>query len=368
MNSPETPIYHKSSTLYAFAFSRQAIREQQQALLVEGYMDALAAYQSGHQNVVASSGTALTEQQLRHLQPYAKTLLFAFDMDRAGQDAARRAYDLTLDFDFQVKMVQLPHGKDIAEFALEHTSELAQILNESRPYGEIFYQQLQKTYGLGDIFAKRKIMQEFYPFFSLLKSSVEKDFYVRKMAQDFELTETQIYDEFKGNKLPKYHPARLHRSLVEKPELQPKKYLGDELLLGFMIEFPRISLLHREQLQEHLFGPDLKPIYNAYFAHYNSQGLETPTSDMPVFLASLEVSDQQLAQRAALLSFYVAEYYGEMSEAAIEAEIRVLIKNLQQLYLRKQRQTLQLQLLEAEKNNDKILREQYLQQLRSLPL
>lgn len=364
LNSPETPIYHKGNILYAFSFSRSSIKGRQEALIVEGYMDALAAYQAGAKNVVASSGTALTTQQLRLLQPFAKTLLFAFDMDSAGQDASKRAYDLTLDFDFQVKVVQLPEGKDIADFTIEHAGILNDILQKAMPYGECFYDNLVKTYGVADIFSKRKILQEFYPFFIQLKSSVEKDFFVRKFANELGLTETQIYDEFSSNKLPKYHPARLHRSLENEKSPHVKKYRADELLLGFMIEFPRISFLFLDKVSENLFEEDLKPIYKAYIAHYNGQGPEMTVVDS----GFVTLLDPEFAERAGLLSLYIAEYYGEIAESVVENEMKALIKNLQQTYFRKQTHSVQLKIMEAEKNGDKKMREQFLEQLKSLYL
>ncbi|MFO0780606.1 MAG: DNA primase [Candidatus Gracilibacteria bacterium] len=145
LNSPETAIYHKSNVLYGFSFAKPSIKEHQEVILVEGYMDMIAAFQAGLTNVVATSGTALTVQQLRHVQPFVRSIALAFDMDNAGQEAARRAFDLTQEFDFFVKVITLPEGKDIAEFAKTRSVELPAIVQSAQTYGDYFYEKLLQT-------------------------------------------------------------------------------------------------------------------------------------------------------------------------------------------------------------------------------
>lgn len=344
VNSPETPIYHKSNVLYGLSFAKSTIKEKNEVLVVEGYMDLIAAYQAGIHNVVASSGTALTLKQLQLLKPLAKILLFAFDMDQAGQEAAKRAYELAADLDFQIKIVLLPEGKDIAEFAKTRAEELPQILEQAANYGDYFYEKLLRTYGTADIAAKRKILQEFFPFLSQFRSSIEKDSFVRKLALDLDLSEIRIYDEMKNFRLPVSHPARIQGDL--QPEV--KKQLSDEILLGFMIEFPRIALLLRGQLENEFFQDDLKPIYNSFWDYYNGHRPE----DIGGFIAVLS---HDLAQKAALLSLYVVEKYGEIGEEACEREMKVLIDNLKKKIFTMKRQELQKKIREAEKAGDKNL-------------
>ena len=115
VNSPEGELFHKSAILYGLHLSRAAIAKQDRALVVEGNTDVIALRQAGLEPVVASMGTALTEQQLKELTRLTKRLYLCFDADAAGEDATLRGMELALQRGFDVKVVSLPHGKDPAD-------------------------------------------------------------------------------------------------------------------------------------------------------------------------------------------------------------------------------------------------------------
>lgn len=359
LNSPETAIYHKSNVLYGFSFAKSSIKEQQEVILVEGYMDMIAAFQAGLTNAVATSGTALTVQQLRHVQPFVRSIALAFDMDNAGQEAARRAFDLTQEFDFIVKVITLPEGKDIAEFAKTRSADLPAIVQAAQTYGDYFYEKLLQTYGSGDLANKRKILQEFYPFLQSLKSTIQKDDYVRRFAHDLHLQETQIYDEMKNFRLPMNHPARRFGGLDAPVQPKGKKFAADALLMGFLLEFPRIGQLQLSGLTEEYFSDDLKPIYKVFCDQYNGQGVQ----EVKDFLASLP---HEQAEKASLLSLYIREIYGEVGEEAAEKEMKTLIDKILKTTVRNKRNELQRQLEMAEKDGKKTDYLKLLQELHDL--
>jgi DNA primase len=119
MNSPETPLYSKGQVLFNLDKARQAIRQQDFALLVEGQMDCITAYMAGIQNVLATSGTAFTEMQVRLLARYTKRLFINFDPDAAGAKAAEKSIDLLTEEDFEVRVVTLEAGLDPDRFIRE---------------------------------------------------------------------------------------------------------------------------------------------------------------------------------------------------------------------------------------------------------
>ena len=119
MNSPETPLYSKGQVLFNLDKARQAIRQQDFALLVEGQMDCISAYMAGIQNVLATSGTAFTEMQVRLLSRYTKRLFINFDPDAAGANAAEKSIALLTEEDFEVKVVTLEAGLDPDRFIRE---------------------------------------------------------------------------------------------------------------------------------------------------------------------------------------------------------------------------------------------------------
>ncbi len=133
LNSPETPIYKKSTVLYNFHASKPAMRQHNRVVLVEGYMDVIGVASAGVSEVVASCGTALTSQQARMLHPHAETVVVNFDADPAGQDATERSIQVLLQEDLKVRVLALPDGKDPDEFCKRHGAEEYRRLLDAAP-------------------------------------------------------------------------------------------------------------------------------------------------------------------------------------------------------------------------------------------
>ena len=116
INSPETPIYNKSRALYGLSHAKEAIREKDYAILVEGYADLITSSQAGVRNIVASSGTALTVEQIRLISRYSKTIVLVYDADSAGSKAMMRGVDLVIEQGLEVRVTELPEGEDPDSF------------------------------------------------------------------------------------------------------------------------------------------------------------------------------------------------------------------------------------------------------------
>ena len=123
LNSPESEIYHKSNTLYGIYFAKKAITQQNFCILVEGYFDVLSMVQSGVENVVASSGTSLTSEQIRLISRFTKNITVIYDGDAAGIKASIRGIDMILKEGLNVRVVLMPEGEDPDSFAQSHSSE-----------------------------------------------------------------------------------------------------------------------------------------------------------------------------------------------------------------------------------------------------
>ncbi len=144
INSPETPIFNKSKLLYGLHKSKEAIRDSSLAILVEGQMDFLMSYQSGVKNVVATSGTALTNEHLKILRRLTDRLILSFDNDEAGQKAAERSIDLALAGDFSIRVLVLPE-KDPAEIARQNPEALKQLLTQSKTARDFYFDRYLKN-------------------------------------------------------------------------------------------------------------------------------------------------------------------------------------------------------------------------------
>ena len=184
VNSPETPIFQKSKLIYGFWKSKDAVRAEKRAVLVEGQMDFLMSWQSGVKNVIASSGTALTTDHLRALHRLAEELVINFDSDTAGSDAAERAIDLAEANDFSVKVATIVGFKDAAEAAQADPENVKKIVAAAVPAPEFYF----KKYLTGNRadFATRDGLTKLRTVLGKLKhmaSPVERDYWMQELAK-----------------------------------------------------------------------------------------------------------------------------------------------------------------------------------------
>lgn len=344
LNSPESQIYHKSNILYGYNFAKPVIKEQQNVLVVEGYMDVIMSYQSGVKNVVAPCGTALVASQIRMMKPLLSDITLAFDNDLAGQEAAKRAFEIVQQFDLSAYVVSVPDGKDPADYVKNHGEDFARVFSERMLFGEYLYKKLFSAYGTDSIAAKKLIVSEFLPFFAFLRSNVEKDEYVRRLASDLGMKEVQIYDELHNVRLPDFHPARSHGSIDG--GVVSVKRAAEELLLGFLIEYPRMAKMKISGISEELFSDELKPIYKSLLDQYNNHDSDSGES-------LIGLLPHEIKEKAGLLSLYVAERYNEMSEENVEKEIDALYGNMQKKFQSEKVRVIKNGLMEAEKEGNK---------------
>src|SRR3989339_362989 len=184
INTPQTLIYDKSMVLYGLSKAKQAIRQNDKCLLVEGNMDALMSYQAGVANVVASSGTALTPNHLKILQRYTNNLDLSFDTDQAGTIATRRGIGLALAQNFSVKVVSIedPLCKDPADFVQKHGSKWAELVSASKPVIQFYFDNLRSQINPSSVDGKKAVIAALAPFIRRIVSKVEKHHWISHLA------------------------------------------------------------------------------------------------------------------------------------------------------------------------------------------
>lgn len=164
LNSPESVLYDKSSQLYALNWARDAIGESEQAVVVEGYMDALIPHQAGVGNVVANLGTALTDRQVRLLSRYAKEVVLIYDADTAGQLAAERSLEMFLAQQLHVRVATIPEGKDPCDYTLAAGGDAMRALIAAAPDALEYAwgrRAAQLEQAGGNLAQRREIVEEF---------------------------------------------------------------------------------------------------------------------------------------------------------------------------------------------------------------
>ena len=192
-NSPENPIYHKSDVLYGFYFAKKKIRELDNVYLVEGYTDVISMSESGVENVVASSGTALTDGQIKLIKTQTNNITVLYDGDNAGIKASLRGINMLLAAGLNVKAVLLPDGEDPDSFAKGHRdSELKEYL-EQNAVNIIQFEAETLLKGVGNDPLKRaEVVNSIIETIAEVNDEVLRAFYVRECAEIFQLSEESL--------------------------------------------------------------------------------------------------------------------------------------------------------------------------------
>ncbi|MBP1594795.1 MAG: primase [Acidobacteria bacterium] len=199
LNSPETRLYNKSRNLYGLTYARSGIQKLDYAVLVEGYMDFLIPFQHGIENVVASLGTSLTQQQVKLLGRYTREVVVSYDPDSAGLAATQRSLDLFLEEDFRVRVFRLPEGQDPDAFVRSAgANEYMERLGRSTPYLDFVLDSAMQRQGkLGDPKSKIQVMNAVLPYLAKIPNAVERSDYVFRFARRLQVEDQQLLAEVK---------------------------------------------------------------------------------------------------------------------------------------------------------------------------
>ncbi len=230
VNSPETAIYNKSKILFGLNFAKDAIRKKDEAVIVEGQMDCIAAHQAGFANTVASSGTALTEQQLQQLGRLTKNLKFCFDSDAAGQTASRRAGELALKNGFRLKLIILKNVKDPDELIKKSPGLWEKAISEAIWFLDYYIDLAENNFKQGSVEQKLYLSKEVVPFLGFVSDPLEQDHYVHNIATRFLISEKVIRDQIKGG----LRVQGIGDSISQAQKVAPGLLLQKEVLGGLL--------------------------------------------------------------------------------------------------------------------------------------
>ena len=196
LNSPENPIYHKSKVLYGLFQAKQEIVKRDEALLVEGYTDVLSFYQNGVQNVVSSSGTALTEGQIAMLKRYTPNITLLYDGDAAGIRASFRGLDMMLEQGVNVRVVPFPDGEDPDSFAQAHsTEELEKYINSNRRDFISFKTGVLIDEAAGDPLKRAQMVREIVASIAKVPDRIGQEVFVKEAARLLDIDAAALFDE-----------------------------------------------------------------------------------------------------------------------------------------------------------------------------
>ncbi|MFH2061692.1 MAG: DNA primase, partial [Candidatus Beckwithbacteria bacterium] len=195
MNTPETLLYHKSRVLYGLELTREYIKKANEAVIVEGELDAISSYQAGVKNVVAIKGSALTEDQIDLIKRYCENLKLALDADSAGDQAARRGIELAEKAGLSVRVINLKYGKDPDECVQKSARLWKDSVKTAVPIYDFYINSSIKRFGVDTPEGKRKVIGELAPILVEVSNQVIKSHYVKKLALSLGVDEESVLAE-----------------------------------------------------------------------------------------------------------------------------------------------------------------------------
>ncbi|MDA8347032.1 MAG: DNA primase [Thermaerobacter sp.] len=243
LNSPETPLFHKGSILYAWPWGQRTIQEERAVTLCEGYMDAIALHRGGFAATVATLGTALTEEHARQIGRVARRAYLAFDTDNAGKMAVRRSVQPLLAQGLEVLVVSPPEGKDPDELLRAKGPEAwREALVKAEPVTAWLYSEAVAQYGVDSPAAKAHVTEEVFSALRALQSPLVRDEELRRLALRLEVREEALRAEFQhGRAGDRTHTLQNPRNSTRNtavPPARPDWLLVETTLLSLVALYP----------------------------------------------------------------------------------------------------------------------------------
>lgn len=277
LNSPETDLFKKSEVLYGLFQAKQSIRSQDVCLLVEGYMDVLSLYQAGITNAVASSGTALTEGQIKLIARYTKNVTVLYDGDKAGIKAALRSTDLLLDSGLNIKILIFPEGEDPDSYVNKvGSTEFINFLQKNSKDFISFKTEILLKDVSGDPIKKAEVIHEIVISISKIRDDIQRTMYLKMCSQMLDIDEQVIVSEYNKIKLKENENSK--ESLIFLYPLDSNSLAEQEIV--------RILLEYAEEQMD-----DDKNVCQFLFSY-----LENIQFEDPVFLQIIEVFKTELKE------------------------------------------------------------------------
>lgn len=334
VNSPESPIFSKSRLLYGFHKSKNAIREAKQAILVEGQMDFLMCWQSGINNIAATSGTALTGEHLKTLKRFADTLVLAFDADEAGQSASERTIDMAMSLDFSLKVFTIPdkNFKDPADVAKSNPDLLKRYLQSVQPVMKYYFDRYLPKDGSDTAEYKNRI-RKILTKIKNIYSAIEKSSWIKELSSKTGIEERLLMEELGALKT---EPA--FRKIEEQkvfPQPQESRWGRRDSISQRLLS---LAETNKEFLQELNNGRQYLPeTYQRVLTALGPSGAGNLSPDLQNLITAIKLQSSLNTQES-------AEKIGQ--------EFKELLKQLRLEHLRDRQKELSRAIVNAEQKED----------------
>jgi DNA primase len=265
INSPQTPVFDKSGSLYGINLATTAIRQQDQAVIVEGYMDVITAHQNGFNNVVASMGTAVTEKQVNTLKRLSKNITLALDADAAGEEAMLRGVGFENTLGAEVKVIILPEGKDPDNVIKQDAKAWQKLVEEALPVVDYTFNMVASELDLTTAKGKSLAVDKLLPVIAEIKDPIRQAHYLQKLAQLLKVSEHSLEAA-----LARIRPRQV-RGRVGESRPEATTYLHpllssplEEYCLALLLQHPELKAKDEGLLPEYFENSENREIFIAW--------------------------------------------------------------------------------------------------------
>jgi DNA primase len=354
VNSPQTMIYDKSRLLYGLDKAKTAIKAKGIAIIVEGQMDVISCHQMGMKNVVAASGTALTPEQIKLLKRYCTTVAVAFDADGAGENADKRGIQVAIEQGLSVKVISIPShiAKDADECINKDPKIWIKAVEDAMDSMEWYFKTVFEKYSIKNPKDKQTIATILLEQISHVPSAVEKDHWIKKLAENLRVEREVLLSELKLDKnksRTNYRAATPDKKVVSKVSLTEKLSRIDVLsraMWSLIIKFPKLyGLYHKDLKADYFKGSVLDSLYELCQTYYNNDELDVKSIQNGL----LKPNSQNIFDILLLQS--ERDYFSLNSKEA-EEEFKKLLSSIKLEWIKNRRKELESNIREAENKND----------------
>jgi DNA primase len=265
VNSPQTPTFDKSSTLYGIDHAAAEIRKQDKAIIMEGYMDVIMAHQNGVTNAVASMGTAITETQVNMLKKLSRNLILALDADAAGEEAMLRTVGYENILNAEIRVIELPEGKDPDDVIRENIEKWRSLVNEARPLIDFMFEKTTVKLDLTTARDKSGAVDRLLPIVAEINDPIRQAHYLQKLAAMVKVDMNTIKAS-----LSRLKPPQIKRkTLAQRPSFtKPLRPLAsnsrEEYCLALLLQYPELRSQQPDPSPEYFESSENREIFNAW--------------------------------------------------------------------------------------------------------
>jgi len=338
VNTPSTFLYDKSRVLYGLNKAGKEIRKKDSCILVEGYMDVITAHQAGFENVVATSGTALTPWQLNIIKRYSDNLLTAFDMDIAGDNATKRGIGLAQSQDFNIKIITMPKDKDPADVISENPQEWQNLVEKAKSIHDFYFENTLARFDKNTLDGKKGISKILLPVIKRISNKIEQNFWIQSLVRALRTKEENILEELSKTNFSQDEFGAINqvdKELVSSPQKTRRELLEEYLLTLAFKRSENLNLVKEDDFVL-LSLPTIKLI-NCSLGKEKQEELSQELQDKMNYL------------------FFKTEFL-EIDSAQVEAEFKNCLQEIKTLALKNKLDDIskEIKKAEEEKNFEKV--------------